>query len=101
MSSAAPSRRSAPGDRGGWGVSAQLTETPQQRDRAVTIYERSKPGRRAFVAPETGVPERPLDELIPGRLRRAPPAPPPPGPPPRTRGPPTPHAPAPRDPATR
>jgi glycine dehydrogenase subunit 2 len=55
-------------------VSAQLTETPQQRDRAVTIYERSKPGRRAFVAPEAGVPERPLDELIPARLRRAEPA---------------------------
>ena len=33
----------------------QPTETPQQRDRAVTIYERSKPGRRAFVAPDAGV----------------------------------------------
>jgi glycine dehydrogenase subunit 2 len=55
-------------------VSAQLTETPQQRDRAVTIYERSQPGRRAFVAPQAGVPERPLDELIPARLRRAEPA---------------------------
>jgi glycine dehydrogenase subunit 2 len=55
-------------------VSAQLTETPQQRDRAVTIYERSKPGRRAFVAPAAGVPERPLDELIPARLLRAEPA---------------------------
>jgi glycine dehydrogenase subunit 2 len=55
-------------------VSTQLTETPQQRDRAVTIYERSKPGRRAFVAPRAGVPERPLDELIPARLRRAEPA---------------------------
>jgi glycine dehydrogenase subunit 2 len=55
-------------------VSAQLTETPQQRDRAVTIYERSQPGRRAFVAPQAGVPERPLDELIPPRLRRPEPA---------------------------
>jgi len=36
-----------------------------------TIYERSRPGRRAFVAPPSGVPERPLDELIPARLRRA------------------------------
>ena len=52
----------------------QPTETPQQRDPAVTIYERSRPGRRAFVAPEAGVPERPLDELIPARLRRAEPA---------------------------
>src|SRR2546430_2864142 len=48
-------------------MSAQLTETPQQRDRAVTIYERSKPGRRAFVAPDAGVPERPLDALTPER----------------------------------
>ncbi|MDX6661579.1 MAG: glycine dehydrogenase subunit 2 [Solirubrobacteraceae bacterium] len=55
-------------------MSAQLTETPQQRDRAVTIYERSQPGRRAFVAPRAGVPERPLDELIPPRLLRAEPA---------------------------
>jgi glycine dehydrogenase subunit 2 len=55
-------------------MSARLSETPQQRDRAVTIYERSRPGRRAFVAPETDVPERPLDELIPARLRRADPA---------------------------
>jgi glycine dehydrogenase subunit 2 len=44
-------------------------------DDALTIYERSKPGRRAFVAPALDVPERPLDELIPPRLQRtAPPA---------------------------
>ncbi len=48
-----------------------LGETAQQRDRAVTIYERSKPGRRAFTPPPTDVPERPLDELLPARLRRA------------------------------
>ena len=48
----------------------RLAETPQQRDRARTIYEKSKPGRRAFVAPELDVPERPLDELLPARLRR-------------------------------
>ena len=48
-----------------------LGETAQQRDRAVTIYERSKPGRRAFSPPRTDVPERPLDELLPARLRRA------------------------------
>ncbi len=40
-------------------------------DDELTIYERSKPGRRAFVAPESGVPERPLDELIPAALRRS------------------------------
>jgi glycine dehydrogenase subunit 2 len=40
-------------------------------DDDLTIYERSKPGRRAFVAPELDVPERPLDDLLPARLRRA------------------------------
>ncbi len=45
-------------------------ETDMQRDRAVTIFEKGAPGRRAFVAPPTGVPERPLDELLPARLRR-------------------------------
>ena len=38
-------------------------ETPMQRDRAVTIFEKSKPGRRAFVAPELDVPEQ--DNLTP------------------------------------
>ena len=55
-------------------MSPQIAETPQQRDRAVTIYERSRPGRRAFVAPDAGVPEPPLDELIPKRLLRDAPA---------------------------
>jgi glycine dehydrogenase subunit 2 len=49
----------------------ELAETAQQRDRAVTIFEKSKPGRRAFVAPPLDVPERPLDELVPAELRRA------------------------------
>ena len=40
-------------------------------DDELTIYERSREGRRAFVAPELDVPERPLDELLPARLRRA------------------------------
>jgi glycine dehydrogenase subunit 2 len=48
-----------------------MTETELQRDRAVTIFEKGAPGRRAFVAPPSGVPERPLDELIPARLRRS------------------------------
>ena len=42
------------------------TETPQQRDRAVTIYERSEPGRRAFVAPRLDVPERAARRADPG-----------------------------------
>ena len=42
-----------------------------QADDTLTIYERSKAGRRAFVAPELDVPERPLDELLPPETRRA------------------------------
>ena len=38
-----------------------------QRDRAKTIYEKSKPGRRAFVAPELDVPKHELPE----QFRRA------------------------------
>jgi glycine dehydrogenase subunit 2 len=40
-------------------------------DDQLTIYERSRPGRRAFVAPGLDVPERPLDELLAPRLRRS------------------------------
>ncbi len=43
----------------------------QAADDEKTIYERSQSGRRAFVAPPSGVPEQPLDELIPAELRRA------------------------------
>jgi glycine dehydrogenase subunit 2 len=49
-----------------------LTETPQQRDRACTIFEKSQPGRRAFVAPALDVPRR--DDLLPERFRRTEPA---------------------------
>ncbi len=47
-----------------------MTETPMQRERAQTIYEKSKSGRRAAVLPEAEVPEPPLDELIPSKLLR-------------------------------
>src|SRR5579862_3657136 len=40
-------------------------------DDELTIFERSKPGRRAFAPPELDVPERPLDELLPASRRRA------------------------------
>ncbi|MDQ6835894.1 MAG: aminomethyl-transferring glycine dehydrogenase subunit GcvPB [Actinomycetota bacterium] len=40
-------------------------------DDELTIFQRSQPGRRAFVAPELDVPERPLDELLAPGLRRA------------------------------
>jgi len=48
-----------------------LTETPMQAERAQTIFEKSKTGRRAAALPETEVPEQPLAELIPGDLLRA------------------------------
>jgi glycine dehydrogenase subunit 2 len=45
-------------------------EMPKQRDRAETIFEKSKPGRRAFVAPELDVDAQALDDLLPARMRR-------------------------------
>jgi glycine dehydrogenase subunit 2 len=43
--------------------------TPQQRERATTIFEKGAPGRRAFSAPPLDVPE--VAGLIPAHLRRA------------------------------
>jgi glycine dehydrogenase subunit 2 len=43
----------------------------QAADDELTIFERSKPGRRAFTPPPLGVPERDIDELIAPELRRA------------------------------
>jgi glycine dehydrogenase subunit 2 len=49
-------------------------QTPMQLEKAVTIYEKSQPGRRAAVLPELDVPDRALDELLPAQLvRRRPP----------------------------
>jgi glycine dehydrogenase subunit 2 len=45
--------------------------TPQQREHATTIYERSVEGRRAATLPPTGVDEKPLDQLIPSKLLRS------------------------------
>src|SRR5579871_4801934 len=42
----------------------------READDTLTIFERSKAGRRAFTPPETDVPERPLDDLLPPQLRR-------------------------------
>jgi len=50
------------------------TPTPQQREAATTIYERSVEGRRAATLPATDVPEAPLGELIPAELLRSGPA---------------------------
>ncbi|HLM31610.1 MAG TPA: aminomethyl-transferring glycine dehydrogenase subunit GcvPB [Solirubrobacterales bacterium] len=44
--------------------------TPQQRERALTIYEHSVEGRRAAVLPDAGVPEPALGELIPRKFLR-------------------------------
>ena len=49
---------------------ARATSNVAAADDTLTIYQRSKPGRRAFVAPELDVPQRPLDELLPAALRR-------------------------------
>jgi glycine dehydrogenase subunit 2 len=46
-----------------------LVQTPLQRDHAVTIFEKSVPGRRAFVAPELDVPRD--EDALPERFRRA------------------------------
>ena len=47
---------------------------PRAGDEAVTIYERSRAGRRAFVAPECDVPEVPVEDLLPADARRDQPA---------------------------
>ncbi len=46
------------------------TPTPQQREPVLTIFERSRPGRRAATPAPLDVPERPIPELIPEGLRR-------------------------------
>jgi glycine dehydrogenase subunit 2 len=59
-----------------------MTATAENRPRSfteaaddeLTIFDRSKPGRRAFTAPALDVPRRSLDELIPAELRRPEPA---------------------------
>ena len=52
------------------GRGAALAETPMQAEHAVTIFEKGRPGRRAFTAPPFDVPERPAEELLPAHLRR-------------------------------
>jgi len=46
-----------------------ITETPLQREKATTIFEKGAAGRRAFIAPELDVPQ--VDGLIPEDMRRA------------------------------
>ncbi|MFZ1154678.1 MAG: aminomethyl-transferring glycine dehydrogenase subunit GcvPB [Solirubrobacteraceae bacterium] len=49
----------------------QSTDTPLQREGAVTIFERGAPGRRAFQCPELDVPTVSIEDLLPSHLRRA------------------------------
>jgi glycine dehydrogenase subunit 2 len=51
-----------------------MGQVPSMRDDELTIFERSKAGRRACTVPVLDVPERPLDELLPPSLRRLAPA---------------------------
>jgi glycine dehydrogenase subunit 2 len=50
---------------------SQSTDTPLQREEALTIFERGAPGRRAFQCPDLDVPEIPVEELIPAHQRRS------------------------------
>ena len=50
---------------------ALAAQTPQQRQRAQTIFQKGAPGRRAFVCPELDVPAVDVGELLPDRFRRA------------------------------
>ncbi len=56
------------------GTAPVMTETPQQAERAVTIFEKSVPGRRAAQLPDAGVEATPIEELIPSHLLREAPA---------------------------
>ena len=56
------------------GVQQRARSFIEAADDELTIFDRSKAGRRAFVPPALDVPERPLDELIPAELRRPEPA---------------------------
>jgi glycine dehydrogenase subunit 2 len=47
---------------------------PRRDQDTVTIFERSREGRRAFTPPPTDVPEVPIDELLPPHARRERPA---------------------------
>jgi glycine cleavage system P protein (glycine dehydrogenase) subunit 2 len=49
-------------------------QSPLQRERARTIFEKGAPGRRAFTCPEAGVPEADGRELLPPAFRRSGPA---------------------------
>ena len=49
-------------------------ESPLQRQRARTIFQKGAPGRRAFVCPALDVPAPDAEQVLPARLRRSQPA---------------------------
>jgi len=51
-------------------IGTDFAQTAQQREAAVTIFERGAPGRRASMLPEIDVPLQAADELLPARFRR-------------------------------
>jgi glycine dehydrogenase subunit 2 len=73
-----PDRATAIAAGGGLGASGgggdAPGESPLQRERARTIFQKGAPGRRAFVCPPLEVPEVDAEQLLPARFRRAEPA---------------------------
>jgi glycine dehydrogenase subunit 2 len=56
------------------GVGTGSAESPLQRERARTIFQKGAPGRRAFLCPPREVPEVDAEQLLPSRFRRSEPA---------------------------
>jgi glycine dehydrogenase subunit 2 len=52
-------------------MTVNVTETPMQAEKATTIFEKSKPGRRAATLPALDVPAKSTEELLPaGAVRK-------------------------------
>src|SRR4051795_11726632 len=47
-----------------------MSLNPREGENTLTLYEKSQPGRRAFVAPDAGVPEVAIEELLPAAAIR-------------------------------
>jgi glycine dehydrogenase subunit 2 len=59
---------------GATGAGHGAGESPLQRERARTIFQKGAPGRRAFSCPPLEVPEVDAEQLLPAHFRRAEPA---------------------------
>jgi glycine dehydrogenase subunit 2 len=51
-------------------MTVNVTETPMQAEKATTIFEKSKPGRRASTLPVLDVPDVAVEELLPASAIR-------------------------------